>query len=113
MYLKDAKKLIAYWQTELNLRNWKIDIQWAPAHEMSHDDAIASIWWFTEDEIAHVKLVKAAVCSDDIFEETIVHEMLHLRLEGHRTIEKRYDPQYELALNRLAALLVKLRHQND
>jgi hypothetical protein len=46
-------------------------------------------------------------CDGDVFHETVIHELLHLRLEGHRPppSPEDYDESYELALNRIARAL--------
>lgn len=42
----------------------------------------------------------------DPIEEDVVHELLHIRLEGHKGQEG-YDPMIERALNVLAKVLVE------
>lgn len=46
-----------------------------------------------------------AVSPGPEMEETLVHECLHVLIEGHKPIVPDYDPGYELALNRMAKAL--------
>jgi hypothetical protein len=42
-------------------------------------------------------------------EETLVHELLHLLLEGYSSEKRNYDPNYERGLDIIAQNLVKKR----
>ena len=37
--------------------------------------------------------------------ESLIHEILHVLLEGHSVAKTKYDASYELALNRMASAL--------
>lgn len=41
-------------------------------------------------------------------EETLVHEILHIILDGHKADRDEYDPMHERAINKMASALVKL-----
>lgn len=59
--------------------------------------------WFTEERSALIS-VNSELNEDDTG-TTLVHELLHLVLEGHKPVQTKYDANYELALNRLARAL--------
>lgn len=40
-------------------------------------------------------------------EHILVHELLHLVIDGHKATNTKYDPQHEAAINLLARVLVK------
>jgi hypothetical protein len=58
--------------------------------------------WFVEERCALVTVNRGL--DRDMTMTTLIHELLHLLLEGHRppTSHSKYDPNYELALNRAA-----------
>jgi hypothetical protein len=62
------------------------------------EDAVGSIRWAAEECTADIELLRGQG------EETLVHEILHLVLEGHTTYaETKYSEMHERALNRLAS----------
>lgn len=69
------------------------------------DDLYGLSEWFVEERCALITVHNAL--SDDDAGTTLVHELLHVVLEGHKpiTAHGKYDPNYELALNRIAKAL--------
>lgn len=64
--------------------------------------------WHAEERRCWISVCREA----QAVEETLMHELLHVLLEGHLTPLKRdkYDPDYELGLNRLAKTL-RAKHE--
>ena len=92
----------------MRLSEWKIDVMFKPVDEMvrsGHDDDGLT---FIDAEYQQVVIwvSKAIRHEHDRVRETVVHELLHVRLEGHRP-QGRYDPAYELGLNVIAGLLAR------
>ena len=58
--------------------------------------------WFVEERCALITVNRGL--DPELTETTLIHELLHLVLEGHKplTAHSKYDPNYELALNRVA-----------
>lgn len=111
MSLRELKSKLRFWQAQLGLKDYKIHLQWGKvvtdrdfdprAGEISPDLA-AHTTWTAEYPEAIITLAKGP----DATEETLCHEILHIRLEAHRTAPMKYDPLYERALNELAKALV-------
>lgn len=61
--------------------------------------------WFPEERIALVSVNRGL--DEEMTHTTLIHELLHMVLEGHKppSSHAKYDPNYELALNRLAKAL--------
>lgn len=98
MTLKKARERVGYWKRRFNLQEWSIRVKVRPDAEMP--DNLGTVTWFVEDAkpIATMELRETAE------EETLVHELLHLVIQGHAPYEE-YDPHQERAINRIAAVL--------
>jgi Zn-dependent peptidase ImmA (M78 family) len=68
-----------------------------PVEEMPNEWGTAQ--WVTEECSAIIRI------REDANEETLVHELLHLVLDGHKRY-RRYSEMSERAINRIAAALV-------
>lgn len=106
MTTRQLKKRVADWQVVLGLSEWKIDAKFVKKTEIKN--AIAETGWQPEWKEATVHFrssayIKLTGRSVDHF---IVHELLHLLLEGHREPRSGYDPLYEAAINVIADLLI-------
>lgn len=71
------------------------------------DSDVAQCWWHTDERRAVISLMRNQKYRPDkrTIETTVIHEVLHLLLEGHDDIDGLRDPQYESALNRLSDAL--------
>lgn len=106
-----------YWIAKLKLGHWeKIHITFSSPKEMGKD-CIGNCTWWSEYKQALVQVLDPSNTlaysghGDDIektLDETLVHELLHLRLEGEREKPLAYSGSYEWALNVLAELIVNL-----
>lgn len=110
---RELRRHLKYWVKELQLGPplWKKitleELEVTPGEEVFD---LGHCLPFTEGRTAVIKIASSEVhsgCGHDI-EETLIHELLHLRLEGHRE-EWIDDRQYEAGLNVLAETLVRLR----
>ena len=110
------QRLSRKWIKKLKLQNFqKIDIRLYSKEQM--DGSLGLAHWSPEYGQAQVLILDPMENEDvtaDEFEEfmevTLVHELLHIRLDGHKTMESvtaNYDPAYEAAINILSDLLVK------
>lgn len=109
MRITTARKLVRYWQTILGLTEWEItEVRWFARDETDELDGDNN--YFAEGLKSKIRLRREQ--SDDDLEETIVHELLHLMIDGHKDITAviggNYDAMHERALNRLANVLVVL-----
>ena len=86
---------------------WKINVKWGtPAEQPDYDKgemdegSVGNALWHPEECEAWIYLQRGA----GQLEETLLHELLHIRLEGHREPVK-YDAMYERAINAITAAL--------
>lgn len=107
---QQLQRLARKWIRRLNLTTFnKIQISFAPESEM--DEALGVAYWTPEYKTAVIKILDPEKLEEDDtdVERTLVHELLHIMLQGHRTMDevtKIYDPTFEAALNVLADVLV-------
>lgn len=104
MTLSQLTTRCGYWADRLNLREWSIKVQFGSKRSIHRGlgfDAYGCIEWDTEALTAAITLQRG--CKDQ--ESTLVHELLHLVLEGHGEV-KDHDANTERAINRIAAALV-------
>lgn len=104
MTLKQCQAYVADYQERFKLGRWEIETRWATTKECNDNgvELCGFITWSKQIEYpsALIRLNKQ-FCQGDI-EQTIIHELLHLLLEGHKTKQRKYDPHYECALNILS-----------
>jgi hypothetical protein len=111
MTINELRARLAYWQAALSLPEWSVHLRWGTAREMTCEDGsqvVGLCFWSTEESSAMVLLAR----NQDDHESTLIHELLHLTLEGHRPICKKYDAQYERGLNRIADALKRTNKRN-
>ena len=101
MSIKELRTLVDQWKPRLGLENWKISVRWAKKGEVE-EYCHGLVFWTTELATARILISKK---SDDYL-HTVVHELLHIRLEGHLSEVHADDPLYEQALNKLAEALI-------
>jgi hypothetical protein len=106
----ELRSELARLQPLLGLTEWQIRVQWGkpserPDYSKGEMDAgsVGNACWHTEECRAWIYLRRGS----DNLRETLIHELLHVRLEGHRENPMRYDALYERALNAIAAALAK------
>lgn len=101
MKISEARDVCLEWQKSLGLESWDVRVRWAnPKDKMTLDDYGQIMWWTEECRAEMILHRKNA----DV--ETIVHELMHVRLEGHRPEPLPYDAVYEQGLNRVVSILV-------
>lgn len=107
--LRHLNRRLDYWLTVLDAPEWrgKIRLHWGRKREMG--DAVGLCVWCPEYATADIALLRG---SADL-EETVVHEVLHVVLEGHREETVEYSPMYERGLNRIAAGLMTLSRKES
>lgn len=110
MGIRQLRVLAKEWQAKLGLTEWEIKVAWGklsdspdPAKYEMYPDCEGNTWWFTEDFRVIILIRKG--CED--LEGTLVHELLHVLIEGHRTAPAKYDPLYERAINKLTKALLR------
>lgn len=100
MTLKELRKAIKIWQPKLGLDNWTITVLIGKDEDMAGEEYIGHCFWKPEYAEATIMVRKGANL------HVLVHEAVHLLLEGHLVQPKRYDPLYERAINILTEALI-------
>lgn len=99
MTLAILRSRLTYWQHRLNLPEWTIRVNWGSKREMG--DSVGLCLWHTEEQAAIVKILRGQPDT----EETLVHELLHIVLQGHDELKDDYSVNLERAINRIAHAL--------
>ena len=96
MTIEEIRDRGTYWRQRLQLREWaNINYVVRSVSEMAE---LGRSSWMTEECTATIEI------REDAKEDTIVHEMLHLVIDGHKRY-RRYNELTERAINRIAAAL--------
>lgn len=106
MTLAHARKLCRKWQRRLKLSDHTIELRYpVPSDDFDAENLAARCTWTPQYTWARILVTK------NVTEHDIVHELLHVRLEGHTSLEtadakrRRADHLYERAINALAEAL--------
>src|SRR5687768_10401252 len=101
------------WMQRLGLTDWlpRTTVRFGAAEEMAGN--VGYCEWSAERKSALVLIAKLPALAQDspelpverVLEETLVHELLHIRIEGHRFTPLPYSTQYEAGLNEIAEAL--------
>ena len=98
MTLKRLRTLAKKWIVALRLTDWDIDFKLVPDTEELGKCAGTCVWQ-TEYKTATIEIAGDQPPGE--IEETLIHELLHLALEGHKPLTQnyKYDAMYERGLN--------------
>lgn len=106
MTLAEAKAYAKECQSRLKLNHWDLRVRFGkPAEMTSSDGSVCDgfIHWQSEYRIANMVISREQTRRN--MQETIMHETVHLLLEGHQSVPSVYSPAYEFGLNVLSELL--------
>ena len=104
---KQLSTLVRREARRLRLDGWTFDASWGDAGGSSATISIEPEYQTATLVVAPPETLAEVGKDFAPLKETIIHELLHVRLEGHRTQTGKYDPAYELGLNIVAELLGK------
>jgi hypothetical protein len=108
------------WQPLLSLQAWKIKVSLVPAKKLSDPKHTAEVWANHEARSAEVLISRDEEASEYLdpeshdWEETLVHELVHLTLDGAlpgEPLERWRDILYEQGIHALAGALVRVKRQ--
>jgi predicted metal-dependent hydrolase len=97
--LPKLRERAAYWQDRMNLREWQITVRWMTPKDGKGN--VGHCAWATEQLQAEIA-IRAREPNQEL---TLVHELLHLAIQGHGNYET-YDVHVERAINRIAGALM-------
>lgn len=122
----DLNRYLSYWQPRLRLMDWDISIRYVDELERDGEAMLGTCDYDNDHGYAQIRVLsfegynELAEKVDDLVvepynpEQTVVHELLHLRFP---CIDDGKDPCHlsmmELGLNRVATLLVEQRRLVD
>jgi len=95
MTIRQLRSRTVYWQQKLNIPEWTITVKLGG---LTHKDHVGECIWCAEELTATICLKRGQG------EETLIHELLHLVLDGHIPYYG-YDLVRERAINRIAKAL--------
>ena len=117
MTARELNSLLRVWQERLGLSEWVIYIRQCKPQDLATYDTrfenYAECNWSTETREAWIGIVAARYHAGHrdprVVNESIVHELMHIALEGHKPLtgKYRYDANYEYGLNKLASAIVR------
>lgn len=112
MHIARLRKVCKYWQGRLRLNDWKITVRFVPQKHIP--DNCAHVQYAAEYKEAEVVVVKArdrewgeGQNHEVVMCEDVVHELLHVLVEGSLEDDGRYRPEVEFAINVIAGLLME------
>ena len=105
---KKLQERALYWIDKFKLGPpvWSITVSFGKEEEL--DGSLGLCSWNIDYATAEIKIAseKEHTNSGTTIDETIVHELGHLRFEGHKDCTSERDPHIERALNILAEIIV-------
>lgn len=110
MTKRELTALTKLWQKRLGLGHWKIKVAFLNEEQMGEN--AGSIVYMPEHSQASISILapkdREEGDHNDSIEEDLVHELLHLTLHGHKTLDNlQYDALFERGLNVVAKALTE------
>lgn len=104
MTRREIEKALPFWKGLLRLEDWRISVDQSRKKYLVEDgvDCLGYNHYSSEEMESIIGLARGAN------EATLVHELLHLVLDGDRPGQPPYDVLHERAINRCAEALVTL-----
>lgn len=107
MSLKELRDLVSWWQEELKLPEWDIRVGWmskANIKEYQKCDGLCD--WEGQYKVANLWVRRGSVG----IPHTVVHELLHIRLEGCKPFDERNTTdEWEFSLNTLSTVITGVK----
>jgi hypothetical protein len=105
--LKELRQLVRSWQFGMKLPEWELIIWWMNKAKLKeYPDANGLCEWDDQHKCARIWICREA----QSIPHAVVHELLHLRLEGNRPFELRNETsEWEFALNTLATVITGIK----
>jgi hypothetical protein len=105
--LEELRATCLRWQAILQLRDWRIKVEFGRPEDMAGE--LGEVVWDAEDATAKIKIAP----NQKRPEATLVHELLHVRMEGHAPNDGTHEVGYERNLNHLQRALMGLDRQKS
>ena len=110
MTKRELNALTKLWQKRLELGHWKIKVLFQSEHEMGEN--AGCVRYMPEHSQAEICILRPEDREEgghhDSIEEDLIHELLHITINGHKTLEDlQYDACFERGLNIIAKALAE------
>ncbi len=118
MTRKEMTSIMKFWVKQLDLKQWDINIRYATAEELldkdnpvSRNDATCAFSTEYAKATIIIRPLKYRDCDPEEvnIEEDIIHELLHLVLEGH-VAQCAEDPMFERGINIVTSALYRMKY---
>lgn len=120
MTSRTLERLCRHWIRVLGLQHWEFVVRFATQDQLSDsaesvyygkcypdlDSMRAHIWIANERDLSDEAVAALTICPDDrkvIIEQTVIHELLHVRLDPSMALKN--DSNFESGLNHVARAL--------
>lgn len=106
MKQRELNVLVKKIQKILKLEGWKIKAKIVTKVET--EGAMADVNYESEWKTAKIASYSPEYLKEHFgvsFRQNLIHEMLHLLIEGHKPADGPYDPQTEFAINTIAEII--------
>ena len=108
MKLSEVRAYGKAWQDRLKLSEWEIQWRWMTKAETTENPSWNGFCqWECEHKLARIAIAKDSEC----IPHTVLHECLHIRLEGYKSLEDLSDLEripVEVTINALTGMCLKL-----
>jgi hypothetical protein len=100
------RQLTDLWVERLNLADWDIRVRYASKKELGENYGDCN--WNPDERKARIRVRRPGVLRKDgeHLEDVLLHELLHLVLQGHAWEEEPYNVHIERADNALVEALI-------
>ena len=102
MTIRQARKILAEYLVRMDMTEWTVFLRWGTKKEMEDLDG-RCIW---SPEYTHCEIVIRRDQADSEIPKTVVHELVHVCLQGHKENHSRYDTMYERGINRITLAII-------
>lgn len=104
MKLQELRAFCKLWAGKLGLSHWRIIIRWMTAEEEEEFPNINGFcFWSPDHTHGWIRISKD---SEDI-RHTVIHEILHLRIEGSAPMTGKKNMPLEVCINAITAALLE------
>lgn len=109
MTLPQLKKRLKYFRSLLGIeKEWKITLKWGTSDDLVQDGLECSAICDIKPEYQTATIYLDKTHFGDELEADLIHELLHVLVDGHKPQSGDYDPMHERAINKLQAAISKL-----
>jgi Zn-dependent peptidase ImmA (M78 family) len=105
MKLAEVRAYGKLWQSRLKLLDWDVQYRWmTKAESLEMSDCNGFCQWSEQHRSAVIAISK----DSESIPRTVIHELGHLRIEGHLPCSGETNIPLEVAINALTEALLKL-----